>query len=62
MRDSATAIQHHIGPPFYKHLTYFVDGYIKEDEDHNSLIGKEIIGFCLSDGEMSFYIYDYEMR
>lgn len=61
MRDSATAIQHRIGPPFYKCLTYFVDGYV-DDEDYNSLIGREIIGFCISDGDMSFYIYDYEMR
>ncbi|TSB23720.1 hypothetical protein FOR85_04380 [Psychrobacter sp. YGAH215] len=62
MRDSAAAIQHRIGPPFYKCLTYFVHGYIDDDEDYNSLIGREIIGFCISDGDMSFYIYDYEMR
>lgn len=62
--DSATAIQNHMGPPVYKHLTYFIDGHLddEKDPDYISLEGSRIKGFCLSDSDLAFYIYDYELR
>lgn len=62
--DSATAIQNHMGSPVYKHLTYFIDGHLddEQDPDYMSLAGSRIKGFCLSDSDLAFYIYDYELR
>lgn len=62
--DSATAIQTHMGSPVYKYLTYFIDGHLddEQDPDYASLAGSRIKGFCLSDSDMAFYIYDYELR
>lgn len=64
MRDSAIALRISMGPPFYKHMTYFIDGYLKDEEnpDESELIDSEIVGFCLSESQMAFYIYDYELR
>lgn len=58
----ATAMQHSTGRPFYKYVTYFIEQNLdpKESPDYKSLIGKEIVGFCLSDGDMAFYIYDHD--
>lgn len=61
--DSATAIQNHLGPS-NGYITYFINGHL-DDEDspnYNKLIGEKITGFCLSESEMVFYIYDYESR
>lgn len=60
MKINSTAIQHLIGPPFREYVTYFVDGGV-EDEDTNCLVGREIIGFCISSDKEAFYIYDYEI-
>lgn len=59
--DSATAIQNHLGPS-NGYITYFVDGHLDDDDtqDYNKLIGDKITGFCLSESDMSFYIFDYE--
>lgn len=64
MRDSAIALRTYMGPPFYKHMTYFTDGYLEDEEniEKSELIGSLISGFCLSNSEMVFYIYDYELR
>lgn len=64
MRDSAIALRTYMGPPFYKHMTYFIDGYLEDEENPNKdeLIGSEVVGFCLSESDMVFYIYDYELR
>ncbi len=53
-----------MGPPFYKHMTYFIDGYLKDEEnpDKSELIDIRIVGFCLSNSKMVLYIYDYEVR
>lgn len=59
IRDSARAIQNYTGAPFYKYITYFVNDISKDDEQ---LEGKLISGFCLSDGDMAFYIYDSELK
>lgn len=64
IRDSAIALRTYTGPPFYKHMTYFINGYLQDEEnpDESELIGSPISGFCLSNSEMVFYIYDYELR
>lgn len=64
IRDSAIAIQYYMGPPFYRHMTYFVDSYMDNEAplEHKSLEGKEIQGFCLSCSDLAFYIYDYDLR
>lgn len=64
IRDSAIALRTYLGAPFYKHMTYFTNGYLEDEENPNKdeLIGNEIVGFCLSDSQMVFYIYDYELR
>lgn len=64
IRDSAIALRTYMGPPFYKHMTYFIDGYLEDEEnpDESELIGSPISGFCLSDSKMVFYIYDYDLR
>lgn len=59
IRDDAFAIQVGLGAPFYKHLTLFTFGNGDNLQDY---IGKHIGGFCLSDTEDAFYIYDYECR
>lgn len=57
-----TAMQHSTGRPFHKYVTYFIEQNIHPEEspDYKSLIGKDIVGFCLSDGDMAFYIYDHD--
>lgn len=60
MKINSTAIQHFIGPPFREYVTYFVDGDVEEDNT-NCLVGREIIGFCISSDKEAFYIYDYEI-
>lgn len=64
IRDSATALRTSIGPPFYKYITYFTYGHLDDEENpnYNTLVGNEILGFCLSDSNLAFYIYDYELR
>lgn len=64
IRDSATALRTSIGPPFYKYITYFTHGHLDDEEnpDYNTLVGNEISGFCLSNSDLVFYIYDYELR
>lgn len=64
IRETSIAFRTYMGPPFYKHITYFTYGYLedKENPDRDELIDSNIIGFCLSDSEMVFYIYDYELR
>lgn len=64
MRDSTVALRLYMGPPFYKHMTYFIDGYLEDEENPNKseLIGSKIIGFCLSSSSRVFYLYDYELR
>lgn len=59
--DSATAIQNYLGPS-NGYITYFVDGHLDDDDtqDYNKLISDKITGFCLSESEISFYIFDYE--
>lgn len=61
--DSATAIQNHLGPS-NGYITYFVDGHLDDDDtqDYNKLIGAKITGFCLSESDMSFYIFAYEFN
>lgn len=64
MRESSIAIRQYTGAPFYKHITYFVDGYLEDEENPNkdALIDKKFIGFCFSVSSMVFYLYDYELR
>lgn len=64
IRDSATALRTSIGPPFYKYITYFTHGHLDDEENpnYNTLVGREISGFCLSKSNLAFYIYDYELR
>lgn len=66
IRDSATALRTYSGAPFYKHVTYFIDGrggfVYEENQNHKELIGDVILGFCLSSSDRVFYIYDSEMR
>lgn len=59
IRDYAFAIQVALGAPNYKSLTLFAYGDSDNIQDY---IGKNIEGFCLSDTEDAFYIYDYEYR
>lgn len=61
--DDATAIQNYMGQPFNKSMTYFVSGHLdfEEKTDFSDLIGRKIIGFCLCDSDMAFYIYDSEL-
>ena len=58
----ATAMQHSTGRPFYNYVTYFIEQNLNLEESpyYTSLIGKDIVGFCLSDGDMAFYIYDHD--
>lgn len=58
MRDRAKAIQNYTGAPFYRYITYFVDDTPKDEE----LEGQVIKGFCLSSGNMAFYIYEDELK
>lgn len=64
IRESSIAFRTYMGPPFYKHITYFTDGYLKDIENPNTdeLMNNKFVGFCLSDSEMVFYIYEYELR
>lgn len=64
IRESSIALRTYMGPPFYKHMTYFTDGYLEDEEnpDENKLMDNKFIGFCLSDSQMVFYIYEYELR
>lgn len=64
IKESAIALRTYMGPPFYKHMTYFTNGYLEDEDNPNEdkLIGSEIVGFCLSESQMVFYIYDYELR
>lgn len=59
VRDSARAIQNYTGAPFYKYITYFMNDISKDEEQ---LEGQLISGFCISDGDMAFYIYDSELK
>lgn len=61
IREWGFAIQTSIGPPFYKYLTLFSYSGDSNDEIENC-IGMPIDGFCLSDDEYAFYIYEYEQR
>lgn len=60
--DSATAIQNFLGPS-RGYITYFISGHLDDEDssDYNKLVGDKVIGFCLSESEMAFYIYDYEL-
>lgn len=64
IRDNATAFRTYIGPPFYKYITYFTYGHLDDEKNPNysTFVGNEILGFCLSDSDLVFYIYDYELR
>lgn len=59
IRDYAFAIQVGLGAPFYKHLTLFT---CRDSNNVQDYIDKNIEGFCLSDTEDAFYIYDSECR
>lgn len=64
IRESSIALRTYMGPPFYKHMTYFINGYLEDEENPNEkeLIDNKFVGFCLSDSQMVFYIYEYELR
>lgn len=61
--DSVTAIQNHLGVS-NGYITYFINGHLDDEDspDYNKLVGEKITGFCLSESDMVFYIYDYESR
>ncbi|WP_298980867.1 hypothetical protein [uncultured Psychrobacter sp.] len=58
VRDRATAIQNYTGAPFYRYITYFINDSLKSEELENQVI----TGFCLSIGDMAFYIYEGELK
>lgn len=64
IRESSVAFRTYMGSPFYKHITYFTDGYLEDKENLNKdeLMDNKFVGFCFSDSEMVFYIYEYELR
>lgn len=65
MRDSAIALQTYSGSPFYKYMTYFIEGDgglgYGDNPNYNDLIGNVITGFCYSSSKRVFYIYDSEI-
>lgn len=58
VRDRAKALQNYTGAPFYRYITYFIDDVPKDGELEDQVIQ----GFCLSSGNMAFYIYEGELK